>query len=141
MRTLKGAATRSDCKDYPLESIVNRKREIYRIMDVNLDRASEGLRVIEDAVRFGLNDYHLTQKVRQLRHFLIKVAEEIPHFRWKQRMSYREVEKDVGTDDFLEFFEAQRAMSFDIFLEMVTVKTSGDCVVHLFDTHSIKSCV
>lgn len=96
MRTPKGAATRSDCEDYPLESIVNRKREIYRIMDVNLDRASEGLRVIEDAVRFGLNDYHLTQKVRQLRHFLIKVAEEIPHFRWRQRMSCREVEKDVG---------------------------------------------
>ncbi len=77
---------------------MNRQREIYRIMDVNLDRASEGLRVIEDAVRFGLNDYHLTQKVRQLRHFLAKIAQEIPHFRWKQRLGWRDVEKDVGTE-------------------------------------------
>jgi thiamine-phosphate pyrophosphorylase len=79
-----------------MEPIVNRQREIYRILDVNLDRASEGLRVIEDAVRFGLDDYHLTLKVRQLRHFLAKVAEEIPHFRWRQRLGYRDVEKDVG---------------------------------------------
>jgi thiamine-phosphate pyrophosphorylase len=66
-------------------------------MDVNLDRASEGLRVIEDAVRFSLNDYPLAQKVRQLRHFLAKIAGEIPQFRWRQRMSCREAEKDVGT--------------------------------------------
>ncbi|MFQ6067175.1 MAG: thiamine phosphate synthase [bacterium] len=76
---------------------MDRQKAIYRIIDVNLDRASEGLRVIEDAVRFGLDDYPLTRKVRQLRHFLIKVAEEIPHFKWSERLSYRDVEKDVGT--------------------------------------------
>lgn len=40
---------------------------VYRILDANLDRAREGLRVIEDWCRFGLNRADLTEALKQLR--------------------------------------------------------------------------
>jgi thiamine-phosphate pyrophosphorylase len=40
---------------------------VYRILDANLDRAREGLRVIEDWCRFGLNRSDLTATFKQLR--------------------------------------------------------------------------
>lgn len=36
--------------------MINQKTAIYRILDANLDRAREGLRIIEEWCRFGLND-------------------------------------------------------------------------------------
>lgn len=40
---------------------------IYRILDANLDRAREGLRIIEEWCRFGLNSEPLTQQCKHLR--------------------------------------------------------------------------
>ncbi|MBE9221999.1 thiamine phosphate synthase [Cyanobacterium stanieri LEGE 03274] len=36
--------------------MINQKTAIYRILDANLDRAREGLRIVEEWCRFGLND-------------------------------------------------------------------------------------
>src|SRR5262245_52944153 len=44
-----------------------------RILDANLNRATEGLRVIEDYCRFALDDRHLTQRCKQLRHDLVTI--------------------------------------------------------------------
>lgn len=41
---------------------------LYRIIDVNVNRASEGLRVCEDIARFRTNNSVLTEKIRILRH-------------------------------------------------------------------------
>ena len=41
-----------------------------RIVDANLNRASEGLRVVEEYCRFALNDGPLTLGCKQLRHDL-----------------------------------------------------------------------
>ena len=43
---------------------------IYRILDANLDRAREGLRIIEEWCRFGLNHSELTDKLKHLRQTL-----------------------------------------------------------------------
>ncbi|MGF1569965.1 MAG: thiamine phosphate synthase [Nodosilinea sp.] len=43
---------------------------VYRILDANLDRAREGLRIIEDWCRFGLNDAALTEQLKHLRQTL-----------------------------------------------------------------------
>ena len=83
---------------------MNKREKIYRIIDVNLNRASEGLRVIEDGMRFVLNDLQLTQKLRKLRHSLKKVTEKIPEFSPDKLISYRDSEKDVG----IEFQEGRR---------------------------------
>src|SRR5215831_6658618 len=43
---------------------------LHRIIDANANRAREALRVMEDAARFGLDDPHLTEDLKQLRHGL-----------------------------------------------------------------------
>ena len=75
---------------------MNSERAIYRVIDVNLNRASEGLRVIEDGVRFILDDSSLTKKVKELRHSLIKAIKVVPGFDEKKLISCRNSGKDVG---------------------------------------------
>ena len=41
-----------------------------RVLDASLNRATEGLRVVEDYVRFVLDDRHLTEQLKRLRHDL-----------------------------------------------------------------------
>jgi len=64
---------------------------IYRILDANLDRAREGLRILEEWCRFGLNSEHLTDECKQLRHSLA---------RWHSQeiRSARDTPSDPGTD-------------------------------------------
>ena len=45
-------------------------RETLRIIDANLNRAAEGLRVLEDIARLGLNDASLSERLKTLRHEL-----------------------------------------------------------------------
>jgi thiamine-phosphate pyrophosphorylase len=59
---------------------------IYRILDANLDRAREGLRIIEEWCRFGLNDPQFTEECKQLRQELgqwhseaLRVARDTPN--------------------------------------------------------------
>lgn len=75
---------------------MNSRRAIYRIIDANLNRASEGLRVIEDAVRFVLDDRSFTEELKELRHSLAKIVEETPVFCREELISSRNSQKDVG---------------------------------------------
>jgi hypothetical protein len=43
---------------------------LLRIVDAAANRAAEGLRVVEDSVRFRLDDRHLTELCKTLRHDL-----------------------------------------------------------------------
>jgi thiamine-phosphate pyrophosphorylase len=45
----------------------------YRIIDANLNRAREALRVIEDALRFVLEDENLSKEIKKLRHAADKI--------------------------------------------------------------------
>ena len=72
------------------------RRTIYRIIDANLNRASEGLRVIEDGVRFVLDDRSFTEELKELRHSLAKIVEETPVFSREELISSRNSQKDVG---------------------------------------------
>ncbi len=47
------------------------KAETLRIIDANLNRIGEGLRVLEDLGRFVLNDAELTQQLKNIRHNLL----------------------------------------------------------------------
>jgi len=42
--------------------------KVYRIIDVNLNRASEGLRVVEDGMRLIFEDKELSARIKRLRH-------------------------------------------------------------------------
>lgn len=63
-----------------------------RVVDVNLNRLTEALKVIEDIVRFGLVSKALLQRVRGLR---TKLGKEIKRLRG-QVILLRASEKDLG---------------------------------------------
>jgi thiamine-phosphate pyrophosphorylase len=67
---------------------------IIRIVDAALNRASEGLRVVEDYVRFVLDDPFLTGRVKALRHDLAMAASSISSL---DRHQARDTRQDVGT--------------------------------------------
>lgn len=46
--------------------------KIFRIIDANINRASEGLRVLEDVTRFYFNDKALSEKLKVIRHNIRK---------------------------------------------------------------------
>lgn len=48
-----------------------------RIIDANLNRCREGLRVVEDTLRFVLNDETLYKKVRKIRHDTDKILRNV----------------------------------------------------------------
>ena len=50
---------------------------VLRIIDAEANRAAEGLRVVEDYVRFVLSDEHLTRLAKELRHELAAALREI----------------------------------------------------------------
>lgn len=64
---------------------------IYRILDANLDRAREGLRIIEEWCRFGLNSEPLTQECKHLRQELAVL--QTPEIR-----AARDTSGDPGTE-------------------------------------------
>jgi thiamine-phosphate pyrophosphorylase len=65
-----------------------------RIVDANLNRAAEGLRVVEEHCRFALADRHLTECCKQLRHDLASAGAA---FDERQMHAARETQADVGT--------------------------------------------
>jgi len=68
--------------------------EIVRLFDAAANRAREGLRVVEDYVRFVLNDSHLTARLKALRHDLTSAVSRVPMV---HRLAARETQADVGT--------------------------------------------
>ena len=66
-----------------------------RIIDVNLNRLTEGLRVVEDVVRLGLEDRRLLAGVRKLR---TQVGRDVRALR-RQVISSRKSETDLGRGD------------------------------------------
>jgi thiamine-phosphate pyrophosphorylase len=67
------------------------KSAIYRILDANLDRAREGIRIIEEWCRFGLNQAPSTEECKKLRQSLA---------RWHtpEIWAARDTSSDPGTD-------------------------------------------
>jgi thiamine-phosphate pyrophosphorylase len=65
-----------------------------RIIDANANRAAEGLRAVEDYCRFVLDDRHLTERIKWLRHVL---AESLEPVEGCERAAARDTPGDVGT--------------------------------------------
>ena len=66
---------------------------VLRIIDAAANRAGEGLRAVEDYVSFVLDDRHLTELAKQLRHDLAAALARVPA---ADRHSARETTADVG---------------------------------------------
>lgn len=65
-----------------------------RMIDANLNRLSEGLRVVEDAARFGLNDVELARHLKEVRHGAGELRRLLP----ADRLAARDSIGDVGRE-------------------------------------------
>ncbi|MHB0956405.1 MAG: thiamine phosphate synthase [Pirellulaceae bacterium] len=68
---------------------------IYRILDANCNRSLEGLRVVEDGVRFMWEDQHLVHVCKQLRHDLVAALAPLSR---RALHASRDTLGDVGTE-------------------------------------------
>lgn len=65
-----------------------------RIIDANLNRVGEGLRVLEDLARFLLNDAGISSALKTIRHELLEVGWSLN----RQLLDARDAAQDVGRD-------------------------------------------
>jgi thiamine-phosphate pyrophosphorylase len=70
--------------------------DLHRIIDANINRASEGLRVLEDLARFSLNDSSLSSRIKHLRHMLRTGIESLG-LTQSTLLYSRDTTNDVGT--------------------------------------------
>lgn len=84
----------------------------HRIIDANINRAKEGLRVCEEITRFILNSHSLTSEFKRIRHNIDRIFKRLPSniTLLKERQSL----KDVGREIYIN--ELKRRNYQDIFL-------------------------
>ncbi|MCX5680218.1 MAG: thiamine-phosphate pyrophosphorylase [Candidatus Omnitrophica bacterium] len=71
------------------------KKDLYRIIDANLNRSREGLRVCEEIVRFALSSPALTKELKSVRHEVSLIAKT--HYKKTGALSCaRDSSSDVG---------------------------------------------
>ena len=71
------------------------KKDLLRIIDANLNRSREGLRVCEEVVRFVLEDASLTGEFKALRHKISRNIKKFPGVP-KTLLESRDSRADVG---------------------------------------------
>ena len=88
------------------------ENSVFRILDAAINRAGEGIRVVEDYVRMTLGDAHLASALKQLRHELTTAVERIdPAQRIAARDSVNDVGRTIQTDSEYERGEIAPAES------------------------------
>lgn len=65
-----------------------------RVIDANLNRATEAVRILEEIARFLLDDKDLSEKLKNIRHKINSVQEES----YGKYLKARDTENDVGVD-------------------------------------------
>jgi thiamine-phosphate pyrophosphorylase len=65
-----------------------------RVIDANINRSAEGLRVIEDIARLVLDDQALSAELKALRHVLVHTGAEFQ----RRLVGSRDAASDVGRD-------------------------------------------
>ena len=81
---------------------------VCRILDANLDRAREGLRIVEEWCRFGLNSARLSEECKQLR-------QELASWHSAELRAARDTPGDPGTE--LTHPQEQQRGSIDVLLQ------------------------
>ena len=74
--------------------MASESRARLRIIDANLNRAGEGLHLLEDVARLMLNDGGLTQQLKAIRHELLRGDQALN----QQLIQSRDSEGDVGVE-------------------------------------------
>ncbi|MGB3081512.1 MAG: hypothetical protein WBB86_00820, partial [Candidatus Omnitrophota bacterium] len=86
---------------------------VYRIIDANLNRAREGIRVCEDIIRFSSEDERLTRRLKKLRHDIFGAIEDLQKKHLEELLASRSID-DVGRESIES--ETIRKNLVDLFL-------------------------
>jgi len=78
---------------------MNNDQHIYQVLDANLNRAREGLRVVEEVFRFTKKNKQVSQKIKDLRHKIIKASTGLPLSLDQVKLA-RNTVADVGRNTF-----------------------------------------
>jgi thiamine-phosphate pyrophosphorylase len=70
---------------------------IIRILDVNVNRGREGLRVVEDVARLILDDADLAAQIKNMRHKITELAQQLTTGE-SDLLNARDSEGDVGVN-------------------------------------------
>ena len=95
-------------------------RQTRRIIDANLNRIGEGLRLLEDIARLLLNDATLTQQLKTMRHEILKG--DWPFH--QQLLNARDAESDVGINIGVPGDEKQRGLTITVIANARRVQES-----------------
>ena len=95
-------------------------RQTPRIIDANLNRIGEGLRLLEDIARLLLNDATLTQQLKTMRHEILK-GDWSFH---QQLLQARDSESDVGITIEVPGDEKQRGLAITVMANARRVQES-----------------
>jgi thiamine-phosphate pyrophosphorylase len=95
-------------------------RQILRIIDANLNRIGEGLRLLEDIARLVLNDATLTQQLKTIRHEMLRGDWPFQ----QQLLQARDSEGDVGINIGVPGDEKQRGLSITVIANARRVQES-----------------
>jgi len=85
-------------------------KKILRAADANYNRAKEGLRTVEDILRFVYSDRRLTPEIKRLRHELTAVFRGKPI--WSTMICARDAASDIGAP--VDRLEMQRTGTDDL---------------------------
>ena len=85
-------------------------KEILRMLDVNLNRSREGLRVVEDYYRFICQENGLRQKIRSIRHALDSISADKKLI--VTLIAARNTKNDLGKE--VDCLEMNRTAMFDV---------------------------
>ena len=128
--------------------------DLFRILDASANRAREGLRVVEDHVRFALDDPALTRRLKEVRH---RLADALKGLDPDRLLAARDTRGDVGTHimtpneqvrenpravliaNFKRTAEALR--SLEEFAKLVDIWVSGRFEVLRYDVYTLEKLV
>jgi thiamine-phosphate pyrophosphorylase len=89
------------------------KREVFRIIDANLNRSREGLRVCEEVSRFILRSPKMTAELKSVRHAISTIVKDLSA-RSQALLESRDARGDIGKQLLFEG-ETQKSDCADIF--------------------------
>lgn len=92
--------TEEDCGDQILHS-TSVQTAAWRVIDANLNRAREGLRVLEDAARFVLNVVSVSSSLKAVRHEMAKAESHLTEAIRREEpggLSFRSLSNDANCD-------------------------------------------
>jgi thiamine-phosphate pyrophosphorylase len=117
----------------------DRFKGLYRIIDANINRVKEGLRVCEEVTRFVLDDRKLTSGLKKIRHRIDSISEGLrkdPRLIWQ-----RDSRTDVGLKVKIQS-ELNRRNVADIFCANIQrVKESVRVLEEFSKLHDLKAAL